>query len=982
MRNLNFVLRCCVLIVICTQPLFAQESKVHVQFFDARTKSLVANVQLVNDGQVVTRDESDGSYKLPVDLKRVTASALGYYPVEVDVTKQSQTINLVPVNEAAEVTGLWGYEKDRHLSTMATSSVTGGLTENIGLAHKINGLLSGYGGGNIRGSHTFNGSNNPIVLVDGRQQSIIDPYDIESVTILKDASATALYGLNSGQGVVLITTKQGKEGPVKINFQSKGSVRIPQRLPKILGAADYANLYNEAYLNDGGNPSNPPYSQPDILAYKNQTDPYRYPDVRWDKEFLREQIFGTGYELNVSGGTKAARYYVSAIYDVSGGQYNINDTLNTYNTNTRSQTMGVHGKTSVNIGQNLVVTGDIVGTMQKDNRPGGNNIISDIYTTPSNAMPVLYKNGLVAAKAGYSSIYGKLNSAGYRINEASTIAASLDFVYDFSNHLKGLKLKGQVSIFNSTVFDINRSKSFATYFLKDGVSGDALSDYIVNGTDGTVAQAGNYQSIDRIFEDNLALSYTRSLGKHNIDASAIYSLRQLESQSNQTNIARVARTYQGPRGYISYHYDKRYLLDLVASYEGSEQYPKEGRYAFSPAISGGWVLSNETFMNSIKNAVNLLKFRGSYGVTAIDPTLPYFGYLETYGSSRTVRFGANTQLFTEFYQLQTPNNAITWNKLNKGNVGLDFTLFNNSISGSVDYFNENNKDIMVDDIMPGIFGTSISYPVGKFKNSGTEFNLSWNKNINSFHIYLSGNVTFAKSKIIYQVEVQEYPWMYETGSPYGAFKGYVFDRYFTEDDDFLSLPDQTAVGGNATRPGDLKYKDLNDDGIIDQRDRTVLGNPRLPEIHYGFISAFSYKNFDLSMVFEGTGRSSYMNTDQVYRAFNNSGTGNAMAHHLGRWQPNSGQEASYPRLTLTNANNYAASSYWLLDNSYFRLGSAEFGYSLPQKLSRLISLQGLRFFVSGQNLFVVDKIKFKDPLTSNMISTLDKVVSVGLNVKF
>jgi len=263
-----------------------------------------------------------------------------------------------------------------------------------------------------------------------------------------------------------------------------------------------------------------------------------------------------------------------------------------------------------------------------------------------------------------------------------------------------------------------------------------------------------------------------------------------------------------------------------------------------------------------------------------------------------------------------------------------------------------------------------------------ELNLSWNENFNDFHLYLGGNITYAKSEITYQAEVQEYDWMYETGTPYGAYKGYVFDRYFTEDDDFASLPDQTPIGGNATRPGDLKYKDLNSDGVIDQMDRTVIGNPRLPEIHYGTVVALSYNNFDLSMVFEGTGRSSYMNTDEYYRAFNNNGKGNVMTHHLGRWQPNSGQAASYPRLTLTNANNYATSSYWLVDDSYFRLGCAELGYSLPQKFSKKISVQGLRFFVSGQNLFVVDKVKFKDPRTSNMISSLDKVFSVGLNVKF
>ena len=511
MRNLNFVLGCCVLIVIFIQPLLAQESKVHVQFIDARTKSLVTEVQFVKDGKVVAGVETDGSYILPANIQSVTTSVVGYYPVVVDVTRQAQTITLVPVNQALQVNGLMGYEKEHHLSSMATSSVSGVLTENLDLAHRINGILSGYGGGNIRGNHTFNGSNRPVILIDGRQQTIIDPYDIESVTVLKDATASGLYGLNSGQGVINIITKRGKEGPVKINFQSKGSVRIPQRMPQLLGAADYATLYNEAYLNDGGDPATPPYSQSDILAFQNQSDPYRYPDVRWDKEFLRDQTFGTGYELNASGGTKTASYYVSAMYDVSGGQYNINDTLNTYNTNTRSQIMGVHGKTTVNIGQNMVITGDIAGTMEKRNRPGGNNIRSDIYTTPSNAMPILYKNGLIAARPGYASIYGKLNSNGYRINEFSTISASLDFEFDLSNHIKGLKLKGMTSIFNRTVYDVSRTKGFATYFLKDGVSGDNLSDYNVNGSDGSVGQSGSYENIDRIFENNVAAMYTRSL---------------------------------------------------------------------------------------------------------------------------------------------------------------------------------------------------------------------------------------------------------------------------------------------------------------------------------------------------------------------------------------------------------------------------------------------------------------------------------------
>ena len=362
----------------------------------------------------------------------------------------------------------------------------------------------------------------------------------------------------------------------------------------------------------------------------------------------------------------------------------------------------------------------------------------------------------------------------------------------------------------------------------------------------------------------------------------------------------------------------------------------------------------------------------------------YFDYLQAYTSTgNNYYFGVNPGGQTGFYESKVANPSLTWEKVRQANIGLDFSMLNNRLSASFDYFIEKNKDILIQNAISVMYGANAYMPEGKFENRGYEIQLGWNDRIQDFSYYINLNYSFAKNKIVYQnEEYRQYPWMYHTGSSLDSRYGYVFDRYFTENDDIASLPDQSLLGGTR-QPGDLKYKDLNDDGVIDENDMTVIGNPKAPQGSFGIGLGGAYKGFDLNILFNGAhGGTSYL-SDYTYWAFHNK-TGNVMEHHLGRWTPGSGQSASYPRLSLSNENNTVTSSYWVKDNTFFRLKNVELGYTLPVQITQKVGISKARIFASGQNLLCWDKVDVIDPELEDggCAFPIQRTITAGLNIVF
>lgn len=879
--------------------------------------------------------------------------------------------------------------------TGAVSSISGDKVSNIPGGNRFNSLtglipgfyvtnttgLPGYENSTIRirGFHTFGANRYPLVLIDGRlgDTDMLDPYDIESVTILKDASASVLYGLRSTNGLVLISTKKGKEGKVKINFNTETSFSQPTRKPRFLDAYQYATLYNEAMLNDDPT-ATVRYDETALEAYSTGSDPFRYPNVNWQEEFLKDYSVMTRNNLNISGGSKTARYYVSANYLYNSGLFNVDKDVNTYNTNTNIDIMNVHGNVGLDISNNLSVFADIRLKKDKRNAPGGystnydEGLFSALYGTPFNAFPIKNPDGSLGGTLDYrENPYGLLNYSGYSVWERTSLSTFVELAYDLGSLVKGLTLKGNVGYNNYNDYYINRTKSFAVYQLNDNDT-----TYTKIGQDTQITNSGSYERVSRLYDHSLSLNYSAEFSKHHLDLMLMYDRQQIDN-SLSTNLT---SNFQGSKGSLSYRFNNTYLFDFAFSYQGNEQYPKDNRYGFFPAVSAGWIASNEKFVQKIK-FIDFLKIRGSYGRTGNQGDT-YFGYLGSFTQGPNVRFGTNAANQPSFYKNRIENPLLTWEKSTKTNGGIDMVLFRNRFSASFDYFYEKNTDILLQNAITAMYGADIYTPEGEFENKGFEFQVGWQDKIQDFEYFLNVNYVDAKNTIVYQNEqFREYPWMYRTGNPLNTRFGYVFDRFFTEEDDISALPDQSLQG--TPQPGDLKYKDLNDDKVIDDNDIARIGYAKMPEIDYGINVGFKYKGLDMNVLFHGSANGSIYKQGYTYWDFY-AKKGNVLEHHLERWQPGDGQSAGYPRLTLSNTNNYVGSSYWVQDNSFLRLKYVEIGYTLPLKISSKVGMTKARIFINGHNLYSWDNVGYQDPELQDdgLAYPIQRTFSAGLNLIF
>jgi len=831
----------------------------------------------------------------------------------------------------------------------------------------------------VRGYHSFRGRNSPLVLINGRRddETMLEPNDIESVTILKDAASTVLYGMNSTNGIVLITTKRGQEGKTRINYNVQSSFQQPTRLPKFLDSYNYATLYNEATLND--NPAGTlKYDATALAAYQSGSDPFKYPNVDWTGELLKDYSMQTRNNVNISGGGRSAKYYFSGSYLNESGIFNVDKTLNTYNTNTNIDAINVRANVEIDISKNLKLLTDVRTKRDKRNAPGGysasydEGLFAALYNTPANAHPITNADGSLAGNNDYvSNPYGMLNSKGYSNYIITSLSTFSELTYDMGKLVKGLRLKGNFGFNNYTQFFLSRTKNFEVYNL------NANGSYTKIGLNSPIAASGSYDQVVRVFDHSLSLNYETEVGKHALSAMLMYDRDQIDN----VRTLNLTQNFQGPKANLSYRFNNRYLFDFSASYEGSEQYRKGDRYGFFPAVSAGWIASEEEFFKG--GVIDFLKVRGSYGRTG-KPAGTYFDYLSAFtrvGGSGGI-FGTTPASSIGIYQNKISNPDITWEKSLKSNVGIDIALLNNKLSASADYFTEDTRDILLSNSISGMYGASINTSNGRLKNNGFELQTGWNDKTRALQYSVNLHFSRTSNEIVFSNEqVRQFPWMATTGNPFGTRTGYVFDRFFTEKDNIASLPNQTLLG--TQQPGDLKYKDLNGDNIIDDRDITQIGQAGLPQVNFGANLGLAFKGFDLNVLFQGTQNSTTYNSGSSYWEFVNR-TGNVSDHHLSRWQPGSGQSAGYPRLTLSNRNNFVSNSYWVQDNSFVRLKFMELGYSFPVKLVSKIKMTGARIFLNGNNVLLWDEMSQRDPeLQSNGLGyPLQRTFSLGLSAKF
>lgn len=821
----------------------------------------------------------------------------------------------------------------------------------------------------------------PLILIDGvpRDFSSIEPESIESVTVLKDALSTVMFGQRSSGNIIQVTTKRPVATPFQLSFTAQHGLQELLNKTKAVSAADYAILYNEARNNDG---LTPVYSAADILAYRAGNDPLFHPDNDYRNYFLNKNATLDRYNLNIQSGNETAKFYVALDYQNEGGFFNTAD-LNTYSTNAGVDRYIVRSNVSLALNKNLSVGLNIFGRIQNSNQPGGttSSVYSAISFTPRNAYSIFNPDGSLGGSSAYTNnIYGMLNNAGYRKSTARDLAADIELKYKLDDLIPGLWAAANVSYNNTVGQAINRSKTFAVYNL------DVSSGAPVYSQLGTNSNQPNTLSISarRTYTyGKLSLGYDKSFGDHNFSFLALADNQattiDLDLPASFTNIA----------GNATYNFKEKYFAEAALSYGGYNRFKPGHRFGLFYAGGLGWNLAKEDFLKDV-SWINTLKPRISYGRTG-NANVGYYVYDQYYtygGTSAAYYFGASPSIARSYVENQLANPNATWEKADKLNAGIDAELFNNKLKITAEYFNDSYFDVMA---TRGNSTTIIgqTYPlenIEKDRYTGFEGNITWNGKLNSFGYFVSGNMSLLKSKIVYQDEVfRPYDYQRRTGQPVGQLFGYIADGFFQSQAEIDVSP---RVDGYTPKPGDLKYRDLNDDGIINQFDETAIGTQK-PLIYYGLTAGFSVKGFDLSVSFQGVANRNMVNggsanttADDFEFGFQSSASATAFERQLNRWTPSNAANATYPRLSVgPNSNNQRASTFWVKSVAYLRLQNVDLGYTLPASLTSKLKLNSVRIFANGFNLYSFDELDYMDPEGYNSVFPLRRTFNVGVNIK-
>ncbi|MRG45196.1 SusC/RagA family TonB-linked outer membrane protein [Chitinophaga sp. SYP-B3965] len=878
--------------------------------------------------------------------------------------------------------------------TGAVSSVVGSdlkKTFNTNLGNTLYGRLPGLtvqpgsseNGGNtpgllIRGVNTFGGAGTKIlILVDGFESSFAQlvPDEVATITILKDAAATALYGSRGANGVMLVTTKKGEQGMLKVGFGVQFGINKPVALPKNLRSYDHASLYNEALQNDGKIPI---YSTADLDAYKNGNDPYFHPDVNWYDQIIRKSAPMANYNLTFNGGNETVRYFVALNALTSQGLLIKAGDEEEESSNSKYQRYNFRTNVDINVTKRLTAAIRLGGSVEDNANPVGNSTASVFQLAsaiPSNAFPVRLPDGSFGGNALFANPLGNILQTGSYTANGRTLQGSLRLTQQLDFITKGLSLSGVLamnSYFNSYS---NKSKQYERFSITRNSNGDTLITRFGQKT----SLAGDESRSDqwRNYALQGFLNYDRTFGVHNISAMLMYNQ---DSYSVSGDGMPYKHINGGAR--VTYAYDERYVAEVNMSYMGSENFVKGKRFGYFPAVSAGWIASNENFMKESK-VITYLKVRGSYGLTGNDLIGGQrFMFDQLFPFTASPYFGTGNTGTAGLAEGTPANPNVTWEKETKMNVGLEAS-FIDRITLSLDVFNNKRRDILSQPFftVPQYVGVDLPLlNVGKVDNKGFEAVIGYhNAPEANVQWFAQGSASYAKNNITYNAEaVQVDTYLYRTGTAVGQPFGLEAIGFFQDVADINASPRHTFT---TVQPGDIKYKDQNGDNKIDQNDVTAIGKTYLPTLTYSLHAGVKYKGFDLDAFFQGVSGSTASLGAQFY-AFQNNGSAPEMAKD--RWTPATAATATYPRLSSdNNLNNYRYSSFWLRDGSYLKLRSLELGYSLPKQTLSKARLNLARVYISGNNLFSVDDIEGDlDPEAMGTGYPALRTFSAGFRVEF
>lgn len=835
---------------------------------------------------------------------------------------------------------------------------------------------------NSRGVGTFGSGTGLFVVIDGFASTLdffsrLTPGEIESVELLKDATATAIYGNRAANGVLVVKTRHGDvSSPLKIDFGVKVGFQQPLRLPEWLGSYDYATLYNEALANEGQSPM---YQNDALDAYAAGDSPLLYPDVDWYNEIFRSSSPIYVYNLSASGGINSVRYFVHF-----NGVNNYGLLRNPMPTNDfakRQSFSRYNFRTNVDVILSRRLTASIIlgGSVEDKTTPGVSESTSSIIdlaaNVPPNAFPVLASEGKLGGNATFANPIGEMTERGYISYNGRTAQAALRLTEKLDFITQGLSISGAVSFNNYYKAYSNKTRSYARYTPVQDSSGEISFTQIGEDTELGGDESQSYQW--RNIVANAFINYDRVFDrKHYLKAMLRYDYDEYTVSSETLPYQNV-----GMAGQLSYSYGRRYIGEFTFGYHGTGNFAPGQRFGFFPAGGISWVISEESFLKD-SNVVNHLKLRATYGLVGnSDIGGARWMYNQYYNWNGYYLFGDQYSQSDTYLEGTKANPYVTWEKARKLNIGLEARLFD-YLYFTFDYFREHRYDILTtpDANVPSYVGFSRpSMNLGIVDNNGFEAVLGYNRTAGEFRYKVEASAWYAHNNVVYNSEApQIYDYLYSTGHIVGQPFAYEAIGFFRDQEDIDSSP--TQVWGEVF-PGDIKYKDQNGDDVINEEDKYPIGYTSRPELTLALDLQFQYKGFDLQMLFQGAvNRTVYLDGRQ-FQAFQNNGKISTFA--LGRWTPETADTATYPRLATTgNENNYQYSSFWQRNGNFLKLRYLSFGYTFSSPAMKKANVDGLRLYLSGTNLFSLDYMQgFCDPEVLSGYPAV-RTLSLGVALKF
>lgn len=969
-----------------------------------------------------TMTDEDGRFQINVKQgEALTFSFIGFVTATRTVENDNfLEVTLVTDQSSLEEVMVVGYgETKRITNTGAVSSIKAEEVKYVPvssvqntLSGRLPGFFSQQRSGQpgrdasdffIRGVSSLNSEGNrPLIIVDDVQYTYeqlqqINVNEIESISILKDASTTAVYGIKGANGVLVIKTRRGNLGKPKINVRVEGGVQMPIREPDFLDSYHTALLVNEAYENDGLQPQ---FSQRDLELFRTGEDPYGHPNVNWYDAIFKDYAFQENANIDISGGTDRLKYFVSGgAFSQNGLINDFSDPFNEVNNNYFYRRFNYRANLDFDVTNSLSLRLDVTSRFGNINQPRGQNVVSEIYNFakihPYSA-PFMNPNGTYSyaydTQENLPTINARIANGGYNRIRRTDSNILFGVTQDFSDWIDGLSITGRLAY--SSVEENSRQvyrSSFPTYRYNpenDSYTIDPRGNYAY----GTYSVLGNLNVSTKNLNIQGFLNYNKVIeDDHNFDFLFLYNRQSTSAQAN------VPANFEGYTAKVNYNFKEKYLFDLNVAYNGTDRFGADNRFGFFPALGVGYNISKEPFFKDALPFVDLLKIKSSYGIVGSDIT-PGNRYLyrQVYQNGGGYIFGESPIRYPTVFEGNLGNPNVTWEKARKFNVGIDGNIFDSKFSFEVNYFYDYRFDQLVTrENVPQILGIGISpNNIAETSNQGFDGQIGYQNSFGEFQFSTNLVFSYAKNKVLYKAEAQQaYPWLAETGQPIGQPFGYTYTGFYTQED-ITNLNDgdpdndvAVPLSDVPVQAGDLKYQDLNGDGIINNFDQSPIGKPNLPTTTLGWNFGLNYKGFSARVLLQGSFDYSFSVVGTGIEPFKSQ----FQPLHLQRWTPQTADTAEFPRLTSnpSTVNSSAAymSDFWLVDAWYVRLKTVDLSYQLPDKWLPF-DINNARLYVNAYNLLTLtsyDKYQQDPEISSNTAGDSyfnQRVVNLGLQVGF